>query len=301
MPIEKVVSQKLPEMRRALQRHPAVWLEWGDEQAVELTQRHAEIFRGRRVFLRIHHYEVVTGLAEGINYKPISDLIFVCRDMRDRLLERLPALRQQVERIHVIPNGVDLRRYQLIPRQPGHNLGFIGFLNHKKGPMELMYALRALHSHDPRFRLHVAGLFQDNFYLRACTGFLDNHALNKQAVFYGWVADIAAWLANIHFIICTSLSESQGMGLMEAMATGCQPLIYHFPRATGIYPRQVLWDNLEELVEAAGRPHDPAGARAFVERNYSLDRQIESLSAMLAGQEVVFAGPVLAESSPALY
>lgn len=82
------------------------------------------------------------------------------------------------------------------------------------------------------------------------------------------------------------------MGLLEAMATGCHPLIYHFPQATGIYPRHYLWDNLEELVAAAGRPHDPAATRAFVERNYSLDLQVRRLLAMLSGEEVVFDGPL---------
>lgn len=45
-------------------------------------------------------------------------------------------------------------------------------------------------------------------------------------------------------------------------------------------------------MEAAARPHDPAVTRAFVERNYSLDLQVERLWAALVGQEVVFQGPL---------
>jgi glycosyltransferase involved in cell wall biosynthesis len=176
-------------------------------------------------------------------------------------------------------------------------IAYVGYLNFKKGPMELMYALEALRRRDGRCRLHVAGVFQDLYSETACRHFLAQNHLEEAVRFHGWVQDVPAWLADKNAIICTSLSESQGLGLMEAMAMGVKPLIYNFHTAEHIYPRQWLWNNLDELAQMLHQAHDPQEVRRFVEENYSLDLQVGRLLRMLQGrEEVVFAGPIFAET-----
>jgi glycosyltransferase involved in cell wall biosynthesis len=289
--VEKLVSSLSDDFLAGIARHETVWLEWGMDMAAALTNHAKERLRGKRVILRIHHYEVFSGQAEDIDYGPVSDLVFVCRHMRDMLLAKKPEIRDQVERIHVIPNGVDMERFQPAARRPGFNLAYAGWLNYKKGPMVLMHAFEALHREEPRFRLHLAGRINQEFYEPAIQGFLQNNGLGDAVVFYDWVEGMDRWLADQDFIICTSLSESQGMGLMEAMASGVMPLIYNFPGADQIYPRKLLWSNLGELVELTRRQADPADLRAFVEQNYSLDLQVERTRRMLLEKkETVFAG-----------
>lgn len=290
---EKVVSLDINEHRRAIERHDTVWLEWGNELSQAIIAQNRDLLASRRVILRVHAYEAVTGLADQIDYTVVNDLMFVCRWMRDLLLDRRPEIARQVERVHVIPNGVDLARFPLTPRQPGGNIAYVGYLNFKKAPMVLMHAIRAVSARDRRFQLHVAGTFQDPYHEQAVRGFVENNDLTYSVSLHGWVADMPAFLAQMHYIICTSLSESQGMGLMEAMATGMQPLIYNFPGAEGIYPRRFLWNDLEELWACLHRRHDPAETRRFVEENYSLERQVAGLKLMLKDkQAVVFEGPV---------
>lgn len=290
--VEKVVSAQAQEIVEAIGRHHTVWIEWGNELAEFLTKQAAPALKGKRVILRIHAYEVMQGLADRIDYSQISDLMFVCAGMRDLLLQRRPEIRQQVKRIHVIPNGIDTARFQLTPRPQGLELAYVGYLNFKKGPMVLMHALEALRRRDVRCHLHVAGVFQDLYSETACRHFLAQNNLEGAVKFHGWVKDVQGWLRDKSAIICTSLSESQGLGLMEALAMGLKPLIYNFHTAEHIYPRAWLWNNLEELAELVYQPHDPAQGRRFVEQNYSLDLQVERLKQMLFEErELVFAGP----------
>ncbi|MFH1034244.1 MAG: glycosyltransferase [Pseudomonadota bacterium] len=297
--VEKVVSERGDDFLAAIARHQTVWIEWGNELAEFLTTQGARALKGKRVILRIHAYEVMQGLADRIDFRQVTDLMFVCAGMRDLLLERRPEIAQQVERIHVIPNGIDTRRFQLAPRPPGQELAYVGYLNFKKGPMVLMHALQALRRADGRCRLHVAGAFQDQYSETACHHFLASNDLASAVRFYGWVNDVQAWLADKNAIICTSLSESQGLGLMEALAMGVKPLIYNFHTARHIYPRQWLWNNLEELSELLHAPHDPREGRRFVEENYSLDLQVSRLQEMLfQKRQMVFDGPRIELAGP---
>lgn len=294
IPFTKLVSDNPREIEAAVRSHQTIWLEWGNDLSAAITKELARHLKGKRVYLRIHHYEVLEQVALGIDYQPVTDLIFVCNLMRDLLLRDRPEIRQQVARIHVIPNGVDLERFCLTRRPPGRNLAYIGFLNYKKAPILLMHAFEALHRRDPACRLHVAGAFQDAYNQNACHAFLAQNGLKDAVTFHGWVKDIQAWLADKQYLLSTSLSESQGMGIMEAMATGCEPLIYNFVGAELIYGRRWLWNNLTELAQRLDRPPDPTAAREFVAANYSLAAQLASLRRMILGQEAIsFTGPRL--------
>ncbi|MCB2186150.1 MAG: glycosyltransferase family 4 protein [Deltaproteobacteria bacterium] len=292
-PLELVVAERGEDFLAAVERHPQIWIEWGHDLAAALTNQARERLAGKRVFVRIHHFEVFTGLADRLDYRAVTDLIFVCRHFRDVFLARRPEVREQVPRIHVIPTGLDLARFGFRERTPGHNLAYVGYLNYKKAPMVLMHAFYALHRADPRFRLHVAGKFQDPPFEAACRWFLEANRLTDAVTFYDWVADMPAWLADKHFLISTSLSESQGLGIMEAMATGCLPLVNHFPGAETIYNHRHLWRNLDELAALAARGGDPRQARRFIEVNYGLADMNARLQTMWnSGEEVVFPGPV---------
>lgn len=290
--IEKAIPADQISCQTLIKKHQNVWIEWGNEFAKHLTNSCAPELRGRRVFLRIHGYEIMTGLADQIDYRQINDLIFVCRDMRDILLNRKPEIRKQVERIHVIPNGVDTDKFKLIRRNKGHHIASIGYINYKKGPVLLLHAFEEIHRQDPRFQLHVAGRFQDFYHEVYWQHFLQQNGLRGFIHYNGWIENLPSWLSSKHFVISTSLSESQGMGVLEAMATGCQPLIYNFHTASSIYPAEYLWNTQEDLINKLYMRQEPSNVRDFVVNNYSISTQIIRLREMLEERiEVVFEGP----------
>ena len=285
--ITKLVSGQLNDFLGAMRDYPVIWLEWGDDLAIHLTNREKSALANKRVILRIHRFELFNGKAAMIDYSCVDDLILVCNYMRDMLLKAKPEIARQVKRIHVIPNGVDLEAYRPGAARSGHDIGFVGYLALRKAPMVLMHAFETLHRADPRFRLHIAGKFQDSQIEHACRGFITANELHDKIKFHGWVEDVAAWLHDMDYVISTSLSESQGLGIQETMATGCAPLIYNFPEAESIYPREFLWRNLAELAILARQRRDPEAMRGFIKNNYSLETQLDSLRRMFLGKERV--------------
>lgn len=285
--IQKAVSTDLGQFQKALHGVDLVWLEWGNQLAQALTTQGAAWLKGKRVLLRIHSYEVLDGLADAIDYSLVDDLIFVAPHIRDILLARKPEIKKQVKRIHVIPNGVDLARFRLVKRQPGFNIAYLGSINFKKDPMVLLQAFQALHARDSRYLLHVGGGVEQARYHFAMANFEEQNNLAGAVRRYGRINDVPAWLEPMNYIICSSLMEGHPVGLLEAMATGCQPLIYAWPGAEAFYPREFLWSNHEELWQLLGRVMDPAQVRAFVAENYSLEAQAASLKRVILDEDAV--------------
>ncbi len=285
--VQKVVSSNGDDFLRAIQGQQCVWIEWGNELAVWLTTQARQHLQGKRVILRIHSYEVLDRLADRIDFTAVDDLVFVAAHIRDILLSRKPEVAQQVKRIHLIPNGVDLERFTCPPKPRGFNLAFLGHLNFKKDPMILMHLFRHIHWQDRRYKLFLGGGFQEERYAHAFRHFLESNGLDQSVVLAGKVDDPAQWFQDKHYIICTSLMEGHPVGLLEAMACGCRPLIYNFPGAENMYPRAFLWNNFQEARRLLEAPYQPAAYRRFVADNYSLEIQAERIARMIEEAEEI--------------
>ncbi|MCK4913893.1 MAG: glycosyltransferase family 4 protein, partial [Planctomycetes bacterium] len=103
--------------------------------------------------------------------------------------------------------------------------------------------------------------------------------LNDVVFFDGWQGDVNSWLADKHYIVSTSIMESQGMGLLEAMSCGLKPVIHNFPGASEIYPSEFLFNISEEFCEQIlSETYDSQKYRQFVEKNYSLKNQLNKIN-----------------------
>ena len=273
--LDKIIAEKPEEFPSLIDGYDRVWIEWGNELSIYFTREAFDALKGKRIYCRIHSYEVLDGFTEHIDFSRIDDLIFVAAHIRDILLRRDPEIRQQVKRIHVIPNGVDLDRFKLKERDRGFNIAYVGSLNFKKDPMVLMHAFSTVHAKDPRYRLHIAGNFQNPRYYHAMKHFVETNGLQQAVVYDGWQEDVPGWLSEKQYIICSSLMEGHPVALMEAMATGCKPLIYNFPGAADMFPSEYLWSRQEDLWELLCGSFDSREYRRFVEENYSLKIQAE--------------------------
>ena len=110
-------------------------------------------------------------------------------------------------------------------------IGWVGHLEPKKNPMLLMQIAQRLYQRDSRFSFHVAGAFTDlrtARYLRAMQSAL---GLAGVVRFDGQVADMPAWYADKGVLLSTSMYESFGMNIGEAMAVGAFPVVHRFPGA----------------------------------------------------------------------
>jgi glycosyltransferase involved in cell wall biosynthesis len=178
-----------------------------------------------------------------------------------------------------IPNGVNLHKHRFIERPRGKNLACIGYLNARKNPMYLLQCMQKLHYIDPQYKLYFAGVFQDAMleqYIRYMVKALD---LADAVFFDGWQDDISRWLQDKHYIVSTSVGESQGMGPLEGMACGLKPVIHNFPGADQIFPSENLFNISEEFCQQVCSEHyQPRRYRGFVEERYLLEKQLSAIN-----------------------
>ncbi len=269
-------------INQAISWADVIWVEWAGELAVALSNG-LPLTADKRVICRLHSYEAFAGYAGQIKWERIDDLIFVADHIRDHMLHQVPDLPDRVRRIHVIPNGVDLKGYSFKERHPGKNLAFLGYINYKKGPMLLLHAFAELVRQDPEYRLFIGGQYQDDRYRLYFSQVAREMGLQDNFRFDGWINDVAAWLEDKHYIVCTSVLESQGMSIMEAMACGLKPVVHNFVGARGIYSNEYIWNTIPEFVQMVrSEEYDSAAYRSFVEENYSLDLQLSRLNDVMA-------------------
>jgi len=267
-------------LRSAVEWADIVWLEWANEMAVELTG-HPELLQGKRVICRLHSYEAFAGFASKIKWANVDALIFVADHIRDIILRQVPSIPQDVGTVAVIPNGIDLNLFNYRRRESGFNLCYVGHLNYKKGPMLLLHAFHALVSHDKRYRLHIAGEFQDLRYKLYFEQMIETLGLGDNILFSGWVDDVSAWLEDKQYIVSSSVLEGHPVGVMEAMARGIRPLIHHFVGAERLYPTEFIWNTIDDFVALVmDDEYQSLKYRQFID-DYSMDVQHDHIGALV--------------------
>ncbi len=265
---------------REMERCDVAWLEWCDE-GVEKISRHGPF--PCRVICRLHSYEVFTDVPLRVRWEVIDDLILVSEEVKRLLLRMLPSLEDLI-RVHVIHNGVNLGRFPFMKRERGYNLAYVGYINYKKNPQLLLYCMHELVKKDPRYRLFIAGEHQDPRIELYMHHMIRELGLESHVIFCGWVDDVGEWLEDKHYVISTSLFESFGYAIAESMACGLKPVIHRFPGSERLYPERFLFRTPEEFVGLVMEDdYRPEEYRRFVEDNYSLEKQMRRISRLLGG------------------
>jgi glycosyltransferase involved in cell wall biosynthesis len=59
---------------------------------------------------------------------------------------------------------------------------------------------------------------------------------------------LSRWLEDKNYVLSTSIHESFGYGIAEAMARGIKPIIHDFPYAYEIWGEELLFRTVDEAV-----------------------------------------------------
>ncbi len=275
-------STNVQEVDSTIKWADIVWLEWANELTIKLTNHPDNILKGKHTICRLHSYEAFEGFASKINWKNINDLIFVAHHIKNIVMQQVPDLPKLVNNIHIIPNGINMEKFSFKSRTCGKNLAFVGNLGFKKGPMLLLHAFAELVQRDNEFRLFIAGKVENSRYPYYFSQMMNEMGLHDNIQYDGWIKDINSWLEDKQYIVCSSLLEGHPVGLMEAMARGLKPLIHNFVGARSIYPEKYIWNTIPDFVRMATEDnYDSAEYRNFIESNYSLDKQTESIDTII--------------------
>ncbi len=219
-----------------------VWLEWCWDHAVWVTR--SGLLQGRPCVLRLHSIEALqTEFPAQVDWTKVHRLVTVAQDITEVLLAAVPSIAGVVP-ISVIANGIDLA--QFAAGSPDRlRIAWVGHIEPKKNPMLLLQVAHRLHQLDPRYTFHVAGAFTDLRTARYLQRLLPALGLGGVVRFDGSVADMPAWYSDKGVLLSTSMYESFGLNIGEAMAVGAFAVIHDFPGAAGLWPRECLFASID--------------------------------------------------------
>jgi glycosyltransferase involved in cell wall biosynthesis len=159
------------------------------------------------------------------------------------LAEGARSLGVEPDRIAVIPNGVDAKRFYPngVPREPV--LLFAGSLIERKGLRALLEAMAQIHRRHPDHRLVLIGDGPERQGLETQARDL---GIGESVYFTGSLSpvEVARWMRRAELFVLPSLEEGQGVALLEALASGTPGVA---GRAGGI--PEILSPEWGELVE----------------------------------------------------
>jgi glycosyltransferase involved in cell wall biosynthesis len=255
-----------------------VWLEWCWDHAVWATRN--ALPPGKPCIVRLHSIEALqTQYPAQMDWSRVTRLVTVAEDITDVLLTSFPTIAGTVP-IDIIPNGIDMERFRPGTDLDRFRVAWVGHLEPKKNPMLLMQIAQRAHQSDSRFSFHVAGAFTDLRTARYLQAMQSAMGLAGVVRFDGAVADMPAWYADKGVLLSTSMYESFGMNIGEAMAVGAFPVVHGFPGADRLWPGECLFASVDDAVKLikSGRP---GLYRGWVAERYGLDHQANSVLALL--------------------
>lgn len=276
---KKVIVTNQNQIDKGMKWADICWFEWCDELIIYASQQ--KNAKNKRIICRLHSYEAFSEYPSLVNWDVVDDVIFVAKHIQTIVLDEVKSL--AMEKTVVIPNGIDLKEYTLKEHTPGFKVAYVGYINYKKGPMLLLHAFKAIHDYDNRYKLYIAGAFQDSRYVLYFQQMIKEMNLENSVIYQGWQDDLNEWMEDKNYILCTSVLESQNMSVMQAMAKGIKPLIHNFVGAREIYPSQYIWNTIDQcvtlLLEAS---YDSKDYNNFIAEQYSINKQIDSIKELLA-------------------
>lgn len=240
---------------------------------------------GRRVIVRVHRIEAYeTQHAARAPWSRIDDAIVVSRDMARILREAAPAI-DRTTRIHVLGNGVDLQRFTLRPPPPDRfRIGWCGSMILRKNPALALEILHRLLQQDGRYTLHLAFGTDDRITPESFFTLAERMGVSGAIRLDGAVAqsEMPAWHARNAVLLSTSLHESFGYAIAEAVATGCDIAVLDHLGADEFWPDATRFGAVDEacrMIRGAGWGR----WRQLVVERFALDRQIDQTRMLLAG------------------
>jgi glycosyltransferase involved in cell wall biosynthesis len=272
--VRKIVVTDLKQIDEGMEWADICWFEWCDELVIYGSRLPAA--SKKKVVCRLHSYEAFTSYIFQVAWINVDEIIFVAEHIRQYVLSECCNI--DAAKTVVIPNGIDVSRYSFTKRDKGYKIAYVGYINYKKGPMLLLHTFKAIHDRDERYKLYIAGKYQDPRYELYFSQMAEELGIAQSIFFEGWQNDISGWLKDKNYIICTSVLEGNPIGLMEAMSSGIKPIIHNFVGARNMYPAEYIWNTIEEAVSMiVDDRYESKDYRDYIVNNYSLRKQLNNI------------------------
>lgn len=260
------------------------WFEWCEPLLNAGIRIKAENRLTTRLINRIHSYEIFTDLPGQIDWRYVDDVVFVAEHIKEIACNRFKRVALD-SKVHVIHNGVDMNKFTLQEHGHGYNIGYAGYINHKKNPGLLLDVLTALKRKNKKWILHLAGQHQEQRIQLYMEQQIKTLKLEKKFVWHGWVKDMPDFWSQMNYAINTSYLESFCYGIAEPMACGVKPLIHDFIGARGLYPAEYIWSGIHQIHAMLKHTsnYEPEIYRQVIDERYNLGNQVEKINELIKG------------------
>lgn len=276
---KKITVTNLKQIDEGMRWADICWFEWCDDLIGYGSK--LLLAKYKIIICRLHRYEVFTNYPREVIWENVDKLIIVEDHLKILLAASIPNIEKRVD-IVTINNGVDVCRYEFTQRNPGFNIAYIGYINSRKNPALLLQIINKLVKKDKRYKLYLAGQFQEPLLKLYWDYQVKQMKLEDNIIFQGWRNDISKWLEDKNYILSTSIHESFGYGIAEAMATGIKPVIHRFPYSEQIWDEEYLFSDIDEAVDMIlSGDYNSQEYREFIEDNYSLQMQMDRIKSLL--------------------
>lgn len=281
--IRKFIITDVSQIEPAMEWADICWFEWCDKLIVHASN--LSIARSKKVVCRLHRYEVFTEHPKLVVWENVDHLIVVTDHLKTLIKMQVPNLEDRVE-VSTIHNGVNLSHFPYKNRNRGYNIAFIGYMISRKNPMLLLQIAKELTKKNPKYKIFIAGDFQDEMLRLYWNYQIKELQLENNVFFHGFQTNMKEWLDDKDYIVATTMHESFGYGIAEAMAMGIKPVIHNFPFSKEIWPQKYLFNTIEEAVRSiTTNNYQSSEYRYYIQSNYSLDKQILKTKELLSSVE----------------
>jgi len=275
-----------------------LWLEWADEASLRFLDicRQSRSLINVKVILRLHRYELFTqrtidaiaklsqknatftawttaNLAEVSQTmaERIDKLVFVSKMVQNIGTEKFPWMADSV----VIPNLIDHTKFPFMNREQGFNIMMLGRMSYVKNIPLALSMFHELWKKDSRYKLHLVGNISDPELVYYVENFIMKTA-NPNIHYHGRIDNdkLPEFMKDMHYILSSSIFESQGMGILEAMCCGLKPVVFNFSGAVDTFPMQCLWIDFEQFEKAITCSYDSVFYHNWSVENYSIEKNI---------------------------
>lgn len=278
---EKIVVTDFKQIDEGMQWADACWFEWCDELVIYGSN--LPMAKEKKIICRLHSYEAFTDYPSKVNWNTVDKLVFVAEHIKNFVTDKFNI---NNEKVAVIPNGIDINKWTFKERKPGFNIAYVGYINYKKGPMLLLHTFKAIYDKNHRYKLYIAGKFQDDRDVLYFNQMIKEFGIEKNIVYEGWKDNLDEWLEDKNYILCTSILESQNMSVMQAMVKGIKPIVHNFVGAKTIYPKEYVWNTIDEAVSnLRSGEYNSYEYNDFIKQKYSLEKQTLSIINLLESIE----------------
>lgn len=258
-----------------------IWCEWAGPLAEWVTH----LPHRCRVILRVHGYELFSGLLPKVAWENVDDVIFVANYLREMAARQVPHIEITCN-AYTVAGGVETGKFGIANGKTGKKVAMLGFVSERKNiPLALQILAKC-----PEHELHIGGEWQDPETEQYVRHLIAEQEMQDRVFIEGPIDDLNDWFADKDFILSTSTRETFHYALAEGMAAGLKPVIHCWQSASDFYPSEYIFATVDEAVAMLSDVGQPSEYRDYAVRLLDIEKNIRRVRRILERPAVTVNG-----------